>query len=60
MPFTETGVNADHDSVMWQLSYPLDEETARRLASDPGTQFFFLIFFQNTKVIFFDIKSKSN
>lgn len=35
MPFTERGEFSDADTVMWQLSFPLDEAEARRLAADP-------------------------
>jgi salicylate hydroxylase len=35
MPFTERGEFSDSDTVMWQLSFPLDEAEARRLSADP-------------------------
>jgi salicylate hydroxylase len=34
MPFTEKGEFSDADTVMWQLSFPLDEAEARRLSAD--------------------------
>jgi salicylate hydroxylase len=36
MPFTERGEYSDTDTVMWQLSFPLDEAEARRLSADPA------------------------
>lgn len=33
MPFTERGAYASHDSVMWQLSFACDEQSARVMAS---------------------------
>lgn len=35
MPFTDKGEFSDADTVMWQLSFPLDEAEARRLSADP-------------------------
>lgn len=36
MPFTEAGEFSAHDSVMWQLSFPCDENEATRLSADPS------------------------